>query len=138
MITAKTIIEKALSYIGTYDGGNNDVIFNTNYYGKRVSGSAYPWCCAFVWDIFRMCKAEKLFCNGEKKRIALMFMIGARKVVRLLIRLRANMVTLCSSIGTEMESLITLVLFLVEMVTEHMKQSKEIQQAITTQTAAMF
>ena len=69
MITAKTIIEKALSYIGTYDGGNNDVIFNTNYYGKRVSGSAYPWCCAFVWDIFRMCKAEKLFCNGEKNSV---------------------------------------------------------------------
>ena len=65
-ITAKTIIDKALSYIGTYDGGNNNVIFNTDYYGKEVSGSAYPWCAAFVWDIFRMCKAEKLFCDGAK------------------------------------------------------------------------
>ena len=54
MATAKQIIDKALSYLGTYDGGNNNVIFNTHYYGKAVSGSAYPWCCAFVWDIFRM------------------------------------------------------------------------------------
>ena len=65
-ITAKTIIDKALSFIGTYDGGNNNVIFNTDYYGKEVSGSNYPWCAAFVWDIFRMCKAEKLFCDGAK------------------------------------------------------------------------
>ena len=45
-ITAKTIIDKALSYIGTYDDGNNNVIFNTDFYGKEVSGSNYPWCCA--------------------------------------------------------------------------------------------
>ena len=65
-ITAKTIVDKALSFIGTYDGGNNNVIFNTDFYGKEVSGSDYPWCAAFVWDIFRMCKAEKLFCDGAK------------------------------------------------------------------------
>ena len=65
-ITAKTIVDKALSFIGTYDGGNNNVIFNTDYYGKEVSGQNYPWCAAFVWDIFRMCKAEKLFCDGAK------------------------------------------------------------------------
>ncbi|MBQ3691776.1 MAG: CHAP domain-containing protein, partial [Clostridia bacterium] len=65
-ITAKTIVDKALSFIGTYDGGNNNVIFNTDYYGKEVSGSNFPWCAAFLWDIFRMCKAEKLFCDGAK------------------------------------------------------------------------
>ena len=65
-ITAKMIVDKALSFIGTYDGGNNNVIFNTDYYGKEVSGQNYPWCAAFLWDIFRMCKAEKLFCDGAK------------------------------------------------------------------------
>ena len=66
MSTAKQIIDKALSYLGTYDGGNNNVIFNTDYYGKAVSGGAYPWCCAFVWDIFRMCGASDIFNGGEK------------------------------------------------------------------------
>ncbi len=66
MSTAKQIIDKACSYIGTYDGGTNNVIFNTDYYGKQVSGSAYPWCCAFIWDIFRLCGASALFYGGEK------------------------------------------------------------------------
>lgn len=66
MPTAKQIIDKALSYVGTYDNGNNNVVFNTHFYGTSVSGSAYPWCCAFVWDIFRMCGASQLFNGGQK------------------------------------------------------------------------
>ena len=66
MPTAKQIIDKALSFVGTYDGGNNNVVFNTHFYGMSVSGSAYPWCCAFVWDIFRMCGASQLFNGGQK------------------------------------------------------------------------
>lgn len=66
MPTAKQIIDKALSYVGTYDGGNNNVVFNAHFYGTSVSGSAYPWCCAFVWDIFRMCGASQLFNGGQK------------------------------------------------------------------------
>ncbi len=46
-MTAKTIIDKALSYLYTYDGGTNEVIFNDRYYGEHVSGDSYPWCCAF-------------------------------------------------------------------------------------------
>lgn len=66
--TAKDIMTKAISYIGTKENpmNSNNVVFNTDFYGKPVSGSQYPWCCAFVWDIFRMCNASKLFCNGEK------------------------------------------------------------------------
>ncbi|MBQ3968959.1 MAG: CHAP domain-containing protein, partial [Clostridia bacterium] len=45
---------------------NNNVVFNTHFYGMSVSGSAYPWCCAFVWDIFRMCGASQLFNGGQK------------------------------------------------------------------------
>lgn len=66
MTNAKKIITKALSYIGTYDNGKNEVIFNTHYYGTSVSGPDYPWCCAFVWDIFRMCNASALFNDGQK------------------------------------------------------------------------
>lgn len=66
--TAKSIITKAKSYIGTKESpaNSNNVIFNTDYYGKAVSGKAYPWCCAFVWDIFRMCNASDLFYDGKK------------------------------------------------------------------------
>lgn len=42
------------------------MVFNTDYYGHAVNGAAYPWCCAFVWDIFRMCGASDLFCGGKK------------------------------------------------------------------------
>lgn len=67
MPSSLDIIKKAISYIGTreYPAGSNNVIFNTHFYGKSVRGSAFPWCCTFVWDIFRMCKAKKLFCGGE-------------------------------------------------------------------------
>ncbi len=34
---------------GSYEhNGDNNVIYNTWYYGREVSGSAYPWCAAFV------------------------------------------------------------------------------------------
>ena len=65
-MTAKTIIDKALSYLYTYDGGTNEVIFNDHYYGKHVAGDPYPWCCAFVWCIFEECGASDLFYDGKK------------------------------------------------------------------------
>lgn len=65
---AKQIMERAASYIGVTEKpfGSNNVIFNTHYYGGAVSGSSYPWCCAFVWDIFRMCGLSQLFYDGQK------------------------------------------------------------------------
>lgn len=68
MTTANEILNKAISYIGTKESpsNSNNVVFNTHYYGRSVSGSAYPWCCVFIWDIFRMCKAGDLFCDGKK------------------------------------------------------------------------
>lgn len=65
---AKIIMDKAISYMGTKENppGSNNVIFNTHYYGGPVNGSWYPWCCAFVWDIFRMCGLSHLFYNGQK------------------------------------------------------------------------
>lgn len=67
-VKASVIIAKAKSYVGTKESpaNSNNVIFNTDYYGKPVSGSSYPWCCAFLWDIFRMCGASSLFYGGKK------------------------------------------------------------------------
>ena len=67
-IYATTIINKAKSYEGTKENpsNSNNVVFNTHYYGRAVSGSAYPWCCVFIWDIFRLCNASKLFYDGKK------------------------------------------------------------------------
>ena len=68
MATAQDIIAKARSYVGTKESpaNSNNVIFNTDYYGKPVSGDNYPWCAAFCWDIFRMCNASGLYYGGKK------------------------------------------------------------------------
>lgn len=67
-ITPDMIIEQAKKFEGVKESpaNSNNVIFNTHYYGHEVKGSAYPWCCAFVWDVFRMCGASKLFYDGKK------------------------------------------------------------------------
>lgn len=52
--------------VGTAETGPNNVIYNTHYYDGAVSGDAYPWCCAFIWDGFRECGLSALFCGGQK------------------------------------------------------------------------
>ena len=46
-------VEIAKKYVGIteYPPNSNNVQFNQRFYGKEVSGSAYPWCCAFVWCV---------------------------------------------------------------------------------------
>ncbi len=67
-MTAETILEIARSQLGIkeYPPNPNRVKFNTAYYGQEVSGSAYPWCCAFVWWVFREAGASGLFYGGKK------------------------------------------------------------------------
>lgn len=52
--------------IGTRESGNNNVIYNTDYYGAPVQGDNYPWCCAFIWDGFYQTGLSALFCGGAK------------------------------------------------------------------------
>lgn len=54
MPTVNQILVLAQSQIGTteYPPDSNNVVYNTAYYGHEVSGSAYPWCCTFVWWVF--------------------------------------------------------------------------------------
>lgn len=65
---AQKVIDEARIWIGTKEepAGSNSVIFNTDYYGRKVSGPAYPWCCAFVWDVFRKAGLSDLFYDGKK------------------------------------------------------------------------
>lgn len=50
MATGKDILAIASQEIGTKESpaNSNHVKYNTWYYGREVSGSAYPWCMAFV------------------------------------------------------------------------------------------
>lgn len=56
MTTGKNIVDQATKYLGKN--------------GKTFCADAgipwgSHWCCAFVWDIFRMKNASKLFCGGK-------------------------------------------------------------------------
>ena len=64
----KRVIDIARRYIGTKESppNSNNVIFNTAYYGRAVSGSAYPWCAAFVWYVFREAGLSHLYFGGER------------------------------------------------------------------------
>ncbi len=46
--------------------GSNNVKYNTVYYGREVSGGAYPWCMVFVWWCFREAGLSQLFYGGGK------------------------------------------------------------------------
>lgn len=66
MVTAKDVIKKALSFVGTEADPPGNVVFNTEYYGGKVKGKQFAWCVVFVWYCFRKSKASKLFFNGKK------------------------------------------------------------------------
>ena len=68
MITAEEVMSVAESFVGTHEDpmGSNNVVFNTDYYGVPVYGEQYPWCCAYVWDIFHMADASQLFYYGQR------------------------------------------------------------------------
>ena len=67
-MTAEQILDTARAQLGIREEppNSNRVKFNTAYYGREVSGSAYPWCCAFVWWVFREAGAASLFYGGKK------------------------------------------------------------------------
>jgi hypothetical protein len=49
MATVEQVLEKARSQIGTREVGySNKVKYNQWYYGRSVSGAAYPWCAVFA------------------------------------------------------------------------------------------
>lgn len=68
MADAKIILDIAAAEIGTTEEPphSNHVKYNTAFYGSEVSGGAYPWCCAFVWWVFRQANAAELFYGGQR------------------------------------------------------------------------
>ena len=67
-MTANQLLELAKAELGIKESppNSNQVKYNADYYGRNVSGSSYPWCCAFVWWLFRKGGASALFYGGEK------------------------------------------------------------------------
>ena len=46
--------------------GSNCIEYNTEYYGKEVSGDAYKWCLVFLWWVFRKAGESAAFFAGAK------------------------------------------------------------------------
>lgn len=65
-MNAQTIVNTAKQYIGIEEKYNNNVMFNTEYYGRSVSGAQYPWCAVFVWYVFKAAGASDLYYGGSK------------------------------------------------------------------------
>lgn len=66
--SAEKLLSIARSQLGIkeYPAGSNCVLYNTEYYARAVKGSGYPWCCAFVWWLFREAGSSELFYGGKK------------------------------------------------------------------------
>lgn len=81
MVTANQVLALAKKQLGVKENpaGSNIVKYNTAYYGKTVSGSAYPWCCVFIWWLFDQLKANSLFFGGKKTASCTTLMDYAKK-----------------------------------------------------------
>lgn len=79
--TALELVSLAKAQIGTKEepSGSNTVKYNTAYYGRKVAGSAYPWCCVFVWWLFDQSGARELFYSGSKTASCTTLMNYAKK-----------------------------------------------------------
>ena len=75
----KKLTDWFLAQIGVTETGENNVIYNTHFYGRAVNGEAYPWCAAFIWDGFRETGLSGLFCGGEKTAYCPYVMDHARR-----------------------------------------------------------
>lgn len=67
MSLSKTV-EIAVLELGVTESppGSNCVKYNDAYYGKTVSGSAYPWCVTFLWWVFQEAKERMAFFGGGR------------------------------------------------------------------------
>ena len=67
-MTAEQLLALARRQIGVKESpaNSNTVLYNTAYYGKKVAGANYPWCCTFVWWLFYTSGESSLFYGGKK------------------------------------------------------------------------
>jgi hypothetical protein len=68
LATVKEVLAVAQGEIGVKESpaGSNTVKYNTEYYGYKVAGDNFPWCCVFVWWVFKHADASRLFFDGRK------------------------------------------------------------------------
>lgn len=68
MSSAAKVLQIARAEIGVKESpsGSNKVKYNTEYYGRAVSGSGYAWCAVFVWWVFKHAGCPELFFGGKK------------------------------------------------------------------------
>lgn len=66
--TVNQILALAKKQVGVVESprNSNNVKYNTWYYGRKVSGEAYSWCCVFINWLFHELNADQLFCDGKK------------------------------------------------------------------------
>lgn len=83
MTTARDVLTLANGEIGVKEApaGTNQVKYNTDYYGRCVSGSAYPWCCVFVWWVFHALGADGLVTKTASCTALLNWMRGRGRQV---------------------------------------------------------
>lgn len=60
MATVSELLDIARKQIGVKESppSSNNVRYNTWYYGREVSGAAYPWCMVFVQWVFDQAKVK--------------------------------------------------------------------------------
>lgn len=67
-MSKEKVIEIATLELGVTENppGSNCVKYNDAYYGKQVSGSAYPWCVTFLWWVFQEAQERMAFFGGGR------------------------------------------------------------------------
>lgn len=77
----QAIMARARAEVGTKEmpPNSNKVKYNTWFYNKEVSGSAYPWCCAFIAWLFR--DAKDIFPKTASCAFALDFFESRNEIV---------------------------------------------------------
>lgn len=67
-MSLESVIRTAELEVGKteFPAGSNNVLYNTIYYGREVSGDKYPWCVTFLWWVFSEAGESKAFFNGGK------------------------------------------------------------------------
>ena len=77
MATAEKLLETARAELGVKESpaGSNQVKYNTWYYGRTVSGAAYPWCMVFA----QWCCAQAGVSLPAKTASCTALMTAARK-----------------------------------------------------------
>lgn len=62
------VINVARGELGTTESppGSNKVLYNTEYYGREVSGPEYKWCLVLLWWLFNRAGEGQAFYGGAK------------------------------------------------------------------------